>query len=198
MAASGMTGIILAGGQSRRMGQPKALMPWGRGSLIDAVIAALGPIVDELLIVAKDHGPFVDRGVRVVTDLMAEGHPWVGLYTGLRSATYDVSFVCACDMPWLNPALIRYLRDVRDDFEAVVPQGPKGLEPFHAVYTRRCIPALERSWQLGHRTFHDLLRALRLRIVTPQELHNIQGWERSLTNLNTPGDAGKGAYGQLG
>src|SRR3989338_9014723 len=119
MAASGMTGIILAWGRSRRMGQPKALMPWGRGPLIDAVIAALGPIVDELLIVAKDAGPFVDRGVRVVTDLMAEGHPWVGLYTGLRSATYDVSFVCACDMPWLNPALIRYLRDVRDDFEAV-------------------------------------------------------------------------------
>jgi molybdopterin-guanine dinucleotide biosynthesis protein A len=193
-----MTGLILAGGQSRRMGQPKALLPWGDGLLIDAVVARLQPVVDEVLIVAKEAAPFLGRGARVVTDLTSESHPWVGVCTGLRLATYEVSFVCACDMPWLNPAVIRYLSAGLERFEAVVPQGPSGLEPFHAVYTRRCVPTLERCWEAGHRTFQAILRELSVRIVTGQELRGFNGWERSFMNLNTPEEVSRGRDGRLG
>jgi len=163
-------------------------MPWGGGLLIDAVIARLRPVVDEVLIVAKDPAPFVNRGARVAVDLHTEAHPWVGVDTGLRLAAHEVSFVCACDMPWLQPGVIRYLDELLEGFDAVIPQGLKGLEPFHAIYRRRCAAILERAWQQGTRTFQDLLGDLRLRIVTAHELQDIEGWERSLINLNTLAD----------
>jgi molybdopterin-guanine dinucleotide biosynthesis protein A len=169
------------------MGQPKALLPWGEGALIDAAIAALQPVVDEVLIVAKDVQPFLGRGARVVADRLPEHHPWIGVYTGLWLARHERSFVCACDMPWLQPALIRYLREALDEgVEAVVLQGPRGLEPFHAMYARRAATSLLRSWREGIRTCQGLLNSLRLRVVTGQELCELHGWERSLTNVNTP------------
>lgn len=192
-----LTAIILAGGRSRRMGWPKALMPWGDGRLIDAVLAHLQPIADEMLIVAKPGFPFVDRRARVVADREPESHPWVGLSTGLRLATHDVSFVCACDMPWLHAGAIRYLRDVLKGFDAVVPQDSTGrLEPFHALYTRRCLPAMERRWQAGHRAVRELLGGLTVRVVTPKELHRIAGWEHSFINLNTPEDVSSAMAGR--
>jgi molybdopterin-guanine dinucleotide biosynthesis protein A len=185
----GITGIVLAGGMSRRMGQPKALMPWGGGRLIDAVIARLSRVVDEVLIVAKDTAPFVGGGARVVADLKAETHPWVGLSTGLLKAAHEICFVCACDMPWLQPPVIRYLVGALDGFDAAIPQGPSGLEPFHAVYRRRCLAIMEQAWDAGGRTLQGLLGALQLRLVPPQELRAIEGWQRSFMNLNTPEDA---------
>ncbi len=186
-----VSGIILAGGASRRMGQPKALMPWDGGLLIDAVIRALGSVVEDILVVAKDTAPFVGRGARVIPDRATVSHPWAGLSTGLLQATHEVSFVCACDMPWLHPALIRYLCDALGGSDAAIPQGPHGMEPLHAVYTRRCVPRMARNWRAGARTFPHLLEGLAVRMVTSSELDGIEGWERSFVNLNTPTEYGK-------
>jgi len=170
------------------MGRPKALMPWGNGLLIDAVIAHLRPLVDEIVIVAKDTAPFVKRGVRTIADRQPERHPWVGVCTGLGAATCEASFVCACDMPWLEPAVIRYLHSALHRFDAVVPRTPAGLEPLHAIYTRRCLPLLESAWKHGVRTLHGGVEALHLRVVTASELEHIDGWQRSFANVNSPED----------
>ncbi len=187
-ACGGLTGIILAGGASRRMGVHKALLPWGGGALIDHIVRTLRAVADEVLIVAKDPTLFAGRDARVVADRLPETHPAVGLMTGLRAAAHEVSFVCGCDMPWLDPAVIRRLRAALGDAEAAVPRGPAGLEPLHAIYTRRCLPRLERGWRAGQRTLQELLDGLSLQIVTPQALASRAAWQRSLANLNTPAD----------
>ena len=187
--SKGITGVILAGGQSRRMGQPKALLPWQGRTLIDAVVDRLQPVVNEVLIVAKDTAPLAGRGARVVADLRPEPHPLTGLYTGLLLARYDVSFVCACDMPWLDPDMIRRLHGLLDGYDAVAPQHPNGrVEPLHALYARRCAAVLARWPQTGPRTLLDFLGQLYVRIAPPQALDGVEGWAQSLTNLNTPAE----------
>lgn len=187
-ASSGLTGVILAGGASRRMGACKALLPWGSGTLIEHIVRTLRTVADDVVIVTKDPAPFAGQEARVVTDRLPWTHPAVGLMTGLRSATHDVVFVCACDMPWLAPAVIRHLWAVLGDADAVVPRGPHGLEPLHAVYTRRCARRIEQQWRQGARTVRQLLATLAVRVITPQDLRALTGWERSCMNLNTPED----------
>ena len=187
-ARRGMTGIFLAGGQSRRMGVCKTFLPWGDGVLIDHIVRTLRAVADEVLIVAKDPALFAGRDACVVVDRLPETHPAVGLMTGLLAAAHEVSFVCGCDMPWLDPAVIRRLRAALGDADVVVPRGPGGLEPLHAIYRRRCLPRLERRWRAGRRTLQELLDGLSLRIVTPQMIAPRAAWQRSLTNLNTPAD----------
>jgi molybdopterin-guanine dinucleotide biosynthesis protein A len=186
--ARAVTGVVVAGGASRRMGQPKALMPWDGRTLIDHVLHTLQPVVDELIVVVKDRGVFRDLNARVVEDLVPDGHALGGLYTGLRLATHDRCFACACDMPFLNQGFIRFLIEEADGVAIVIPATEQGFQPLHAVYARSALPVIEDQLRHRHWDLQGLVLRLSTRIVGPETIRILDPAGTSCFNLNTPED----------
>lgn len=188
MPREGVTGLILAGGKSRRMGRDKACLPWGSVTLIEHIIATLRPVVDELIVSVRDARQLPHLSVRVVEDTVSRAHALGGLYTGLRAASYARCFVCACDAPFLKPRLIRFLIKEADGYDLVVPQTAQGLHPLHAVYAKSALPVIEAQLRRRQWRLHDVARKVRVKQIPPEVLVQYDPSGISLFNLNTPAD----------
>jgi molybdopterin-guanine dinucleotide biosynthesis protein A len=176
-------GAILAGGESRRMGRDKALLPFGATTLIERVAARLREACRGIVVVADNAGPYEALGLRTVPDALPERRSLVGIYTALLQAE-DPVFVCGCDMPFLCPALIRYMGGLAQVADVVIPRV-RDYEPLHAVYTRACLEPITRVLAADGRNA-DLLRAVRTAVLEADELRRFDPDLRSLVNLNTP------------
>ncbi|MCX5836379.1 MAG: molybdenum cofactor guanylyltransferase [Deltaproteobacteria bacterium] len=139
-----MTGIILSGGKSSRMGANKAFLHVGGERLIDRTVRIFKEIFPEVILVTNSPLDYLDQDCTIATDIIKGKGPLGGLYTGLFHASHERIFMAACDMPFLNRAFIKYMMDHCADFDIVVPELPDGLQPLHAIYSRRCLPAIKR------------------------------------------------------
>lgn len=187
-SGGGVTGLILAGGESRRMGRDKACLPWGSVTLIEDIITTLRPVVDELIVSVRDARQLPHLSVRVVEDTVSRAHALGGLYTGLRAASNARCFVCACDAPFLKPRLIRFLIKEADGYDLVVPQTAQGLHPLHAVYAKSALPVIEAQLRRRQWRLHDVARKVRVKQIPPEVLVQYDPSGISLFNLNTPTD----------
>jgi len=186
-----VTGVILAGGKSRRMGEDKRFLLVGEATLLDRTVSVMGKLFPEVLIViAQDSLPLTVAGCRVYRDLIPDCGSLGGLYTGLAQATKERIFVAACDMPFLNPDMIRWFVSRDPDADIVMAQLPDGMQPLHAVYGKRALPVLERM-----ATSHELkIRSiasdpsLHVTAVLPAEWGKLDPHARSFQNVNTPAD----------
>lgn len=177
-----MIGVILAGGESRRMGRDKAFLPFGGATLVETVASRLRDACDDVVVVARDPGPFEALGLRAVPDALPEQRSLVGIYTGILHAD-GPAFVCGCDMPFLCPALIRHMGALVGSADVVIPRV-KDYEPLHAVYTPACLDPIRRVLAAGGRNA-DILAGLRVRILEEPELRRFDRDLRSLENVNT-------------
>jgi len=139
-----MTGIILSGGKSSRMGANKAFLHVGGERLIDRTVRIFKEIFPEVILVTNSPLDYLDQDCSIATDIIKGKGPLGGIYTGLFHASHERIFMAACDMPFLNRAFIKYMMDHCADFDIVVPELPDGLQPLHAIYSRRCLPAIKR------------------------------------------------------
>jgi molybdopterin-guanine dinucleotide biosynthesis protein A len=139
-----MTGIILSGGKSTRMGTNKSLLQVGGERLIDRTIRTFRNIFQEMILVTNSPLDYLDQDCTIVTDIIKSKGALGGIYTGLFYASYDHAFVAACDMPFLNNAFIEYMIERCSGFDIVVPEPCDGLQPLHAIYSRRCLPSIKR------------------------------------------------------
>jgi molybdopterin-guanine dinucleotide biosynthesis protein A len=140
-----LTVVIQAGGESRRMGQDKALIPFLGKPLILRVIGRIAHLADELLVTTNHPENFQFLGYSTVPDLVPGRGALGGLFTALNAAHHEIVAVVACDMPFVSAELLATERDllVATGCNAVIPQTPDGTEPFHAVYRRAaCMPAI--------------------------------------------------------
>jgi molybdopterin-guanine dinucleotide biosynthesis protein A len=176
-------GVILAGGESRRMGRDKAFLPFGDRTLIEMVAARLRKACDDVLVVARDPAPFQTIGLRAVADALPERRSLVGIYTGLLHAA-GPAFVCGCDMPFLCPPLIRYMGGCAASADVVIPRL-KDYEPLHAVYTPACLEAIRHVLAAGGRNA-DILSEVRAQILEEADLRRFDRTLRSFVNVNTP------------
>jgi len=179
---------ILAGGASRRMGRNKALLPFRGKPLIRRQIDLLAPLFEEILISANDPSAYSPFGLRIVPDLFAEPCSLSGIHALLKAATAPRIFVVACDLPFLNPALIRKLLEVPGDFDVIVPESDQGLEPLHAVYSRSCITGIEKAAADGHWKVSGLYTGLWVDILPVQDDEWLVEGRSPFTNANTPDD----------
>lgn len=127
------------------MGRNKALLPFRGKPLLRHQLDLLKPLFPEILISANDPAPYEPFGLRVVPDQYAEPCSLSGIHALLHAVTAPRIFVVACDLPFLNPALIRKLLEVPGDFDVIVPESDQGLEPLHAIYSRNCLPSIEQA-----------------------------------------------------
>lgn len=178
------TGIVLAGGQSRRMGQDKRALVLDGSSLLARVVEQLRPHVGEVILGANDLPEGADLGLRVVPDREPGQGPLMGLVSCLHASSTDRNLVAACDLPELPPALLRRMLDEALRHEAVVPRAADGrLETLLSVYRRRLLPDAEALLRTGERRIRPLFPARQVCYLTLSDL----GIEQ-LPNLNTPGD----------
>jgi molybdopterin-guanine dinucleotide biosynthesis protein A len=185
-----VTGILLAGGKSRRMGEDKRFLLVGEQTLFERTLAVLQSIFQTVCVVIAQDSPPLEAKVPVFRDLVAGCGSLGGLYTGLKQAHTEYVFVVACDMPFLNPILVRYLVSLRDKTDIVMVRLEQGLQPTHALYSRRCLPVIEGMLQARQLKIQDLAthQALHTRLVAESELRKIDHEGLSFINVNTPAD----------
>ena len=185
-----VTGVLLAGGKSRRMGEDKRYLVVGEQTLLDRGLAVLRSIFQEVLVVIAQDSPPLDINARVVRDLVADCGSLGGVYTGLTQAATPCIFVAACDMPFLDQTVIAQFTSQRATADIVMAKLAARLHPMHALYGKGCLPAMEQMILARQLKIQDLVShaSLRVRYVTEADLLTIDPSWRSFHNVNTPAD----------
>lgn len=213
-----VTGVILAGGKSRRMGQNKALIQLGDDSLIEHVIRRMHLVVDELLLITNTPAEYAHLDVPMYDDIIPDTGALGGLYTGLTYASHDAVLCVGCDNPFLVPNLLTYLVSVLGEYDAVMPytdgskQTPfyrdKGigvknpsysddritLQTLCAAYAKRCLPIIELMLQESELRVHALAERAHVQRVSPEVWQTFDSEGMSFFNINTPEDFEKADF----
>lgn len=187
--------VVLAGGQSRRMGVDKALLclPGGGPTLVERVVAAARAAgAADVIVVAGDAGRLPPMDARTVPDAVAGTGPLAGLAAGLETARYDTTLALACDLPYLSVPLLRWMTaQPREEWDALVPflpseDGKPGWEPLHALYVRACLAPICAALARGERAMTAFYPAVRVRPLTAANLSRYDPDLRSPCSVNTP------------
>lgn len=168
------------------MGGSKERLDVGGVPMIERVAAVLREVCDEILVVGGDPAWPAPVGVRRIQDDEPGLGPLGGLSAGLAEAAHDPAVVVACDMPFLDPALLRFLLHLTGTVDAVVPRHAYGVEPLHAVYRRACLPCVRTALTRGIRRADGFHRWVRVRYVDRDQWGAIDPHGRSWMNVNTP------------
>lgn len=187
-----MAGIILAGGMSRRLKRNKALLPYGRKVLIEGIRDVLAGLFTEVLVVTNTPAVYHFLDVPAVEDRIKGKGPLGGIHAGLSACRAPCAFVVACDMPFVNPDLVRYMAGLRERGEAppavVVPFVAGEYEPMHALYDRQCLPFIEQRLRGGERRIISFYPDVTVKTVTEEEIRHFGSPEILFYNINTPDD----------
>ena len=185
---AGATAVVLAGGRSSRMGRPKALLPFDDRPLISHVVATLGALFGDIVVVAASGQDLPAMPVTLVRDEVAHQGPVGGICYGLSAARGEICFVTSCDSAFLNVSLIAHLVSRMPEHEVVVPYWQGRLQPLHAVYRRSVLPLLPGQLtrdELRPVYLFDKVRTLR---VDEDEIRRFDPEGASFFNMNTPED----------
>jgi len=184
--------IVLAGGKGLRLGRDKTVETVGNTSLLERVVSYLSLFNSDIIIVAatKQYLPQVSgyAKLRIVVDTYPGKGPLGGVFTGLVASDSLYNLVVACDMPFLNQALLRYMIGLADGFDLVVPRLGDMVEPLHAVYSRNCLTTIKDLLEQGKMRFADLLTLVKVRYVEAEEINLFDPKHFSFFNINTEAD----------
>lgn len=191
-----LSAIVLAGGQSRRLGRDKALLPWKGRTLIEHIVAQLTELSDDVLVITGTERRYQELlDVPIFADEIKNIGPMGGLYTGLTHARSEYSLIVACDMPLLTRAIIDLLRSELDSsVRAVVPEVQGHRVPTLAIYHKECLAVIERLLTQGITALQALLDSAPTKVIPETQLRIIDPELRAFTNLNTLEDWEKLAH----
>lgn len=184
-----VTGIVLAGGKSSRMGRPKALLPFDGTPLVARVVRTLGTLFNDVVIVAAREQDLPPLPGTLVRDVEAFQGPAAGLCHGLRAARWEICFVTSCDAAFPCVPLIAHLVSrLSAAHDVVVPSWRGQLQPLHAVYRRSVLPQLESQVARGELRLVDLFARVRTLRVEEAEIRRFDPDGASFFNVNSPED----------
>lgn len=180
---------ILAGGQSKRMGQDKAFLEVGGQLVIERVIERVQSLTDDLFINTNSPEKYAAFDLPLVADVYSHKAALGGIYTVIRAARYPSVLVVACDMPFLNPLLLQYLISLAPQADVVAPLlHPPQPETLHTVYSRNCLPAIETRLLSNQLRVIGFFNEVTVRYVNPLEIAQFDPHFYSLMNMNTPAE----------
>ncbi len=211
-----VSAIILAGGQSRRMGRDKAFIEFEGKPLIQRVLERVQPLCAETIIVANDAAAYARFDLRVVPDIYPGKGSLGGIFSGLSAARETHALAVACDMPFLNGDLLRYLISLAPLFDVVIPRAPdasgktprgargdavrahprseqpiakeSNLHPLHAIYSKNCLAAMQARIHAEDLRMVGFFDKVRVRMVSEEEVDRFDAEHWSFFNMNTPED----------
>ena len=187
-AAGALTaGFVVAGGQSRRMGRDKALLPWAGEPLVDGAVARLRTCCGRVTILCGPEPRYSDHGAPILVDAAPGAGPLGAVLTGLLHADGPALFL-AVDLPNVPASLLAHLAALTDRHDAVVPLSGRGPEPLCAVYTPACLDPIRRRVFAGDLKMTSFWPEVRVREVGPGELARFGDPATLFHNLNTPSD----------
>jgi len=184
-----VTVVIQAGGESQRMGENKALLPFLGIPLIQRVMERVRPLAAEMIITTNHPEQFEFLNLPLAADIYPGRGALVGLHTALTAASQPYVAVVACDMPFINAQLLAYQLDclVTEDVDLVIPLTEQGYEPFHAVYRRAtCLPAVTNALDTGLKRMISWYPQVKVRELSMGELLRFDPAGRAFLNVNTP------------
>ncbi len=193
----GVSGVILAGGKSSRYGKNKALVNIDGIPLIRRVLRVIEPLFSSVVLITNTPDTYSFLKLPMFEDKIKGLGPLGGIYTGLQIISDDAGFFVACDMPFLNSDLIRYLASVREDFDVVVPTFSGKFEALHALYTKNCLTKIE---ELIHKDVYQtiqLFQSVSVRYVEENEIRRFDPGLDSFSNINKPEELRKMKAGFL-
>jgi len=184
--------IVLAGGEGLRLGRNKALEIVGNTNLLQRVASQLSFFNSDIILVTAGNKSFLQSidypRFRLVTDTYPAKGPLGGIYTGLAASVSLYNLVVACDMPFLNKALLRYMLQVSAGFDLVVPRVGDLVEPLHAVYSRSCLAPIEWLLDQANLRVSALFDLVKVRYVEADEIDSFDPKHLSFFNINTEAD----------
>jgi molybdopterin-guanine dinucleotide biosynthesis protein A len=179
---------ILAGGQSRRMGRDKAFLPVGGCPVIERVIQRVMPLSDDVTIITNTPERYHHLGCRIESDVYPGKGSLGGIYTAIHVARCSYCLVVACDMPFLNPDLLRHLMTLTPDFDVVIPCIKAFPETMHAIYGKGCLEPIERRLLIDHLKIIAFFEDVRVCYVERNDVARFDPNFYSFLNMNTPAD----------
>ncbi len=182
-----MNGIILAGGKNSRISMPKALIRMDKYSIIENTVNLFRDLFDDIIIVSNRSKDYVSLGVKLTEDLIPGKGPLCGIYSGLTVSSNYYNFVVACDMPFIEPTIIRYLqKNIKDDiYDVIVPEYNGFLEPLFAIYTKKCIHPIAENLKRNQLKIRDFFNYVKVKEVS---CNRFTSAESSFFNINTRED----------
>ena len=180
------TAIILAGGDSRRMGRDKANLPFAGKTLIQTVIATMQQLFPAIIVSVREPRPEI--GLPQVCDMHADGGPLTGLVTTLGRIATPWAFVVACDMPFVSPAMVEQLAQHRAQQQAVIPLVHGQVQPLAAFYAINALPWMRASLALGDKSLMGAISHLNVSYVDESQILKADPQLRSFFDLDTVQD----------
>jgi len=189
------TAIILAGGESQRMGRDKATLALGEHSLLQRVVAIVQPLFPQVLVSVRQPRPDIE--LPQICDTQPNAGPLAGLCAALEKSTTPWIFAVATDMPFVQAALIEHLALRRADFQAVVPVVAGHPQPLAAFYTVGALAVIQDLLAgNGKRSLRAALERLNVCYVDESELRAADPGLRSFFDLDTPEDLAQAREGE--
>jgi molybdopterin-guanine dinucleotide biosynthesis protein A len=185
---SEIVGAVLVGGKSSRYGLNKALEIFQGERLIDRQVGRIRALFPEVFVITNDPKNYLHLEVTILRDVIPGLGPLGGIYTGLLFAQGKSLFVTACDMPFLQPAVINHMVQLSKNNDVVIPEKKEGLEPLHAIYSSRCLPHIKRMLDQGKYQVISFFPAVKVCRLSQKELSKLDPHGMSFFNINTPED----------
>ncbi len=167
-------------------GQNKAFIQIGGKPIIHRIHSLLQRLFKEVIIVTNQKELFSDMDAKIYEDLIPNRGALIGLYTGLFYSSYPYSFCVACDMPFLNEALIRYLISNIEGEDVILPKTNDGFQPLHAIYSKNCQKAIKIILEEGKNKILDFYPMVKVKIIEEDKFKNLDPELKSFININTP------------
>lgn len=189
-----MTGIILAGGKSTRLGEDKAFIKLDSATLLEAVLATVQKVVAEIIIVAnklKKFADFLSPEIQIIQDKIPYQGPLGGILAGLEASNDLYNLIVPCDAPFLKEELLKELLSQADGYDAVVPKINKKLEPLIAVYSKRCVEPIRASLEKKNFRIVSFFDRVNIKYVTTDIINKCDRDKLSFFNINTKKDLEK-------
>ena len=199
-----LTGVVVAGGLSRRMGQDKRrLKLWGVDgpTLLEHSVDLLARVCAEVIVVLNDAAAWPQlhtsaTSARIVGDVYPDGGALGGIYSGLASAQHAHALVVAADMPLLNLDLLRWMSVQPRDYDVLVPRladasqarNKLGVESLHAIYSRACLEPMARQLDAGNPQVIGFFAAVRVSFIEPATIAQFDPAGNAFRNVNTPAE----------
>lgn len=185
-------GVVLCGGRSTRMGSSKAMLPFGRETMLQRVVRLLGSVVSPIVVVAapEQELPSLPPSVYVTRDEQEGRGPLEGLRAGLKAlpVEIDAAYVTSCDVPLLVPAFVTRVVELLGDHDIAVMEMDGFTHPLSAVYRRRTLPHIETLLSADRLRVSLLFEAVKTRRLQMADVASADPQFLTLRNLNTPQD----------
>ena len=189
---SSVTGIVLAGGLSRRLGRDKAVELVAGQMLIQRVLSRISQVTEEIVVVVNDTSRASTLPIGTDAHLAIDMYPDSGslgaIFTGLMASHSDWGIVVACDMPFLNIPLLQRILSLRDNHDAVVPLLNGRPEPIHSAYSKTCLPHIENKLQENNLKIATFFNDINVEYLQQEEVEMLDENHYSFFNVNTEQD----------